>query len=236
MANQSDAQGEILLGQVWPRRTIVALAYVLTITSDGRGYGIWNSTDTLQNADALPRNGYGFNGCGKWTISNTLKDMLCEFSDWVRKPIYGIGREITDEEMLVMYQILVKDMLEEALDFTVTYVDYEPGTSRLVSGMMGFKSSGTRLFLDSYEEEELPYTMRTMINEFGWDEDKVLDVIDAATCDMDLDGIDKENFFNDLLEKIMDKEADNLQPDPYWDKDNTPKFVLKLLNKHVEKI
>lgn len=236
MANQSDAQGEILLGQVWPRRTIVALAYVLTVGYGNTVYGIWNATDTLQNADALPRGGYGFNGCGKWTISNTLKDMLSEFSDWVEETSYGIGREITGEEMLVMYQILVKDMLEEALDFTVTYVDYEPGTSRLVSGMMCFKSSGTRLFLDNYEEEELPYTMRTMINEFGWDEDKVLDVIDAATCDMDLDGIDKENFFNDLLEAIMDKEADKLQPEPYWSEDNTPKFVLKLLDKHVVKI
>lgn len=236
MANLSNASGEILLGQVWPRRTVVALAYVLTVGGKYTDYGIWNLNETLQNADDLPKGEFKFEGCGRWTIANTVKDMLDNFKDWVRENPYGIGRKITDKEMLLMYQILAKDMLDEALNFTINYVDYEPGCIHLVSGMMDFKSNGTRLFLDQHEEDELPYTMRTMINEFGMDRGDILDSIDAATSDMDLDRIDRADFFDDILEAIMGGEADNLQPDPYWSGDDIPDFVLDILEKHLEKV
>lgn len=235
MANLSDAFGGIRLGQIWPRRTIVALAYVLTVGYGGGDYGIWNSINTLENANALPRGEFKFDGCGRWTISNTLEDMFLNFKGWVKDTNYGTGRLITGKEMLVMYEILVKDMLEADLHFTINYVDYEPGNGRLVSGMMKFKSNGTKVFVAHDGEGELPYTMRTMIKEFGWDEDRVLDAIDSATCDMDLSRIDRRDFFNDILKAIMDTEADNLQPEPYWVGEDIPEFVLNILEKHLER-
>lgn len=199
MANISNAKGIIKLEGDWREGEIALLTkYLEGFDREGGDYGIefYEGFDPVKEI-LLANKEYSFYGSGRWSMAAT------------------IGSRFEDQKK--SSAALVDAMRDKDLYLKFSYMDLETGVVFLVrcTDLITVGSEGLSLAQDC---EDLPYTMRTLIDEDFWTEEDIVSNMESAFDGFVMqDGKDFGEFIGSITDVVYEKLLDTMEPYPYYE-------------------